>query len=100
MEEGQFPSTSEESLLYPANSETSSIAEKQFSVEQDAELLPPACKPFISEYGNDSYTLNETTEYAVAAGCKIFIRCRNVNGCSRVWKDYQLRRTAEANCKH
>ena len=80
----------EESLFYPANLETSSIVETQPSVEQDAELLPPACQPFISEYGNDFSALQESIEYEVAAGCKINDKEISAGTCStKRLEDYQ-----------
>lgn len=70
-------------------------------VEEDALLLPSACKPFRSEHGNDFYSPQETLEYAVAveetarnavaveeyavvAGSKIFNQIRAIKKCHNV----------------
>ena len=55
------------------------------SPEQDEELLPPACKPFIAYYSpqqcNDTdISFQDSTEGAFVAGCKIFIRTMKTDG--------------------
>ena len=55
------------------------------SPEQNEELLPPTCKPFIAYYSpqqcNDTdISFQDSTEGAFVAGCKIFIRTMKTDG--------------------